>query len=144
MNNKDVFGEVELRPGQNLVIRSDVQGLWLSSSQDLWYSGGGAFQPWTFGYRGRPSNGQTGLATLYDISADYNWKHGISVGLYFGYAVGGPVIKKIYPNDPNGTLGYTEFNYTSEESLSLFLSPSPSPSRSSSRGVVFRVRQPAL
>jgi hypothetical protein len=71
MNNKDVFGEVELRPGKNLVIRSDVHGLWLSSSQDLWYSGGGAFQPWTFGYQGRPSNGQTGLATLYDISADY-------------------------------------------------------------------------
>jgi hypothetical protein len=111
MNNKDVFGEVELRPGKNLTVRSDVHGLWLSNSEDLWYSGGGAFQPWTFGYQGRPSNGQTGLATLYDISADYNWKHGISVGLYFGYAVGGPVIKKLYPTDPNGALGYTEFNY---------------------------------
>lgn len=111
MNNRDVFGEVVLRPGKSLTIRSDVHGLWLSNSHDLWYSGGGAFQPWTFGFQGRPSNGQTGLATLYDISGDYNWKHGISLGLYFGYAVGGPVIKAIYPSNANGALGFTELNY---------------------------------
>jgi hypothetical protein len=34
-------------------------------------------------------------ATDYDISGDYTWKHGISVVLYSGYAVGGPVIKRI-------------------------------------------------
>jgi Alginate export len=94
MINRDLFAEVELRPTTKPTIRSDVHGLWLANNHDLWYSGGGAFQPWTFGYQGRPSNGQTGLATLYDISGDCNWKHGISGGLYFGYAVGGPVIKK--------------------------------------------------
>ncbi len=111
MNNRDVFGEVVLRPRKDLTIRSDVHGLWLANSHDLWYSGGGAFQPWTFGYQGRPANGQTGLATLYDISGDYTWKHGISLVLYFGYAVGGPVIKKIYAENGNGALGYTELNY---------------------------------
>jgi Alginate export len=111
MNNRDLFEEIELRPGKNFTIRSDIHGLWLDNRHDLWYSGGGAFQPWTFGYQGRPSNGHTGLATLYDISGDYNFKHGISLGLYFGYAVGGPVIKSIYPKDSNGALGYTEFNY---------------------------------
>lgn len=111
MNNKDVFGEVVLRLNTKLTIRSDVHGLWLANRNDLWYTGGGAYQPWTFGYQGRPSNGQTGLATLYDISGDYKWKYGISVGLYFGYAVGGPVIKAIYPTNPNGALGYAEFNY---------------------------------
>ena len=111
MNNRDLFEEVELRPGKNLTIRSDVHGLWLANSHDLWFTGGGAFQPWTFGYSGRPSNGHTGLATLYDISGDYNFKHGISLGLYFGYAVGGSVIKAIYPRDANGALGFTELNY---------------------------------
>jgi hypothetical protein len=111
MNNRDVFGEVVLRPEKNLTIRSDVHGLWLANSHDLWYTGGGAFQPWTFGFQGRPANGKTGLATLYDISGDYVWKHGISLGLYFGYAVGGPVIKAIYPANANGALGYTELNY---------------------------------
>ncbi len=111
MNNKDVFEEIQLRPSKQLTIRSDVHGLWLSSSHDLWYTGGGAFQPWTFGFQGRPSNGKTKLANLYDISADYNWRHGLSLGLYFGYAQGGDVIKAIYPKSPNGALGYTEVNY---------------------------------
>jgi len=51
------------------------------------------------------------LATLYDISADYKWKYGLSYTLYFGYAVGGNVIKKIFPTDSNGALGYTEIDY---------------------------------
>jgi alginate export protein len=111
MNNTDVFGEVVLRPGKNLTIRSDVHGLWLSSSKDLWYSGGGAFQPWTFGFQGRPSGGDTKLANLYDISGDCKFSHGLSLTLYFGWAQGGQVIKNIYPDNSNGALGYTELNY---------------------------------
>lgn len=111
MNNTDAFVEVMLRPGKSLQIRGDVHRLWLSNRNDLWYSGGGAFQPWTFGFNGRPSNGAHSLATLCDISSDYTWKHAISLGLYFGYAVGGDVIKKIYPVNANGALGYTELNY---------------------------------
>jgi hypothetical protein len=111
MNNTDLFEEVILRPTKKFTIRSDVHGLWLSSSSDLWYTGGGAFQPWTFGFNGRPSNGASKLANLYDISADYKWKYGLSYGVYFGYAQGGEVIKKIYPVNANGALGFTEINY---------------------------------
>ena len=100
-----------LRPGKRPDHRSDVHGLWLSSSKDLWYSGGGAFQPWTFGFQGRPSNGHTKLATLCDMSADYKWRYGVSVTLYFGYAIGGDVIKSIFPANSNGALGYVELNY---------------------------------
>jgi hypothetical protein len=111
MNNTDAFGEVQMRPGKKMVIRSDVHGLWLSSSTDLWYSGGGAFQPWTFGFQGRPSNGHTKLANLYDISCDYKWGHGVSSTLYFGWAQGGDVVKAIFPTNSNGALGYVELNY---------------------------------
>ena len=111
MNNRDLFGELMLRPTKALTFRSDVHGLWLANSHDLWYSGGGAFQPWTFGYNGRPSNGATGLATLYDISADYQWTRGLATGLYFGYARGGAVVEHIFPGDSNGTLGFIEVNY---------------------------------
>ncbi len=111
MNLTDGFGEVMLRPGKKLTIRSDVHGLGLSNKNDLWYSGGGAFQLGTFGFNGRPSNGASSLATLYDISGDYKWKYGFSFGLYFGYAKGGDVIKKIYPVNSNGALGFTELNY---------------------------------
>jgi hypothetical protein len=111
MDNRDAFVEVSLRPKKNFTIRSDVHGLWLSSRTDLWYTGGGAFQPWTFGFTGRPSNGHTKLANLYDISSDYAFKHGLSLGLYFGWAQGGDVIKSIYSANSNGALGFTELNY---------------------------------
>jgi len=94
MNNRDLFAELILRPSKNLVLRTDVHGLWLADSHDLWYTGGGAFQPWTFGFSGRPSNGSTGLANLYDMSADYKFTHGVTLGLYFGYAQGREVIEK--------------------------------------------------
>jgi hypothetical protein len=111
MNNRDLFGELMLRPTKALTLRSDVHGLWLANSHDLWYSGGGAFQPWTFGYNGRPSNGATGLATLYDISADYQWTRGLATGLYFGYARGGAVVEHIFPENSDAKLGFLEVNY---------------------------------
>jgi len=111
MNNRDVFGEVILRSTKSWTFRTDVHGLWLANKADLWYTSGGAFQPWTFGYSGRPSGGHTKLANLYDISSDYNFKHGLSLGLYFGWAQGGQVIKNIYPTNANGALGFTELNY---------------------------------
>jgi Alginate export len=111
MNNRDLFGELMLRPRKDLTFRSDVHGLWLANSNDLWYSGGGAFQPWTFGYSGRPSHGQTGLATLYDISADYQWTRAVALGLYFGYAHGGEVVALTFPGNSNAKFGYLEVNY---------------------------------
>lgn len=111
MNNRDLFGELMLRPAKALTLRSDVHGLWLANKNDLWYSGGGAFQPWTFGFNGRPSNGATGLATLYDISADYQMTRALSTGLYFGYARGGAVVAHIFSGDSNAKMGFVEANY---------------------------------
>jgi hypothetical protein len=111
MNNRDAFVELILRPTKSLTLRSDIHSLALANSHDLWYSGGGAFQPWTFGYTGRPSGGNRGLATLYDISADYTMTRHSAVTLYYGHASGKMVIEALYPKDPNGNLGYVELNY---------------------------------
>ena len=111
MNLRDVFGEVILRPAKALTIRSDVHSLRLANRSDLWYSGGGVYQPWTFGYTGRPSNGQSGLATLYDASADYSVNNHASIGAYYGHAAGKLVIQSIYPNGRNANLGYLEFTF---------------------------------
>ena len=67
MNSKDAFGELVLRP-KRVTIRSDIHVLRLADANDLWYAGGGAFQAATFGYTGRPANGQSTLGTLYDVS----------------------------------------------------------------------------
>jgi hypothetical protein len=111
MNNRDVFGELMLRPHKKVTIRSDVHALRLANRNDLWYSGGGVFQPWTFGYTGRASNGQSGLATLYDVSADFNVNSHVAIGTYYGHAAGKMVVQAIYPNGKNANLGFLEFMF---------------------------------
>ncbi len=108
MNTRDAFGELVLRPSKQLSIRTDVHSLRLANSNDLWYSGGGAFQPWSFGYTGRPSNGPSGLVTLYDASADLNLNRHASIGLYYGHAAGKRVVQAIYPDGEDANLGYVE------------------------------------
>jgi hypothetical protein len=41
MNNRDVFGELQLRPSKKITVRSDIHSLRLANRNDLWYSGGG-------------------------------------------------------------------------------------------------------
>lgn len=66
------------------------------------------FQPWTFGYTGRTSNGNSGLATLYDISSDWNASRYASIGVYYGHATGKMVVDSTYPNGNNANFGYVE------------------------------------
>ena len=111
MNNRDVFGELVLRPVKKVTIRSDIHSLRLANRNDLWYSGGGAFQPWTFGYTGRTSNGQLGLATLCDVSADYAVNAHVAIGTYYGHAAGKLVMQSIYPLGKNANLGFLEMTF---------------------------------
>ena len=109
MNSRDAFGELVLRP-KRVTIRSDVHVLKLADANDLWYSGGGAFQAATFGYTGRPSSGQSTLATLYDVSGDVTLTAHVGVGGYFGYAAGGLVTQAIYGGGNAVHLGFFELN----------------------------------
>jgi len=111
MNNEDFYGTLNLRPASKLSLRTEVHALRLASASDLWYSGGGAFQPQTFGYTGRPSNGSRGLGNVWDLSADYQVTRSFSTTLYYGHAWGKSVIAKIYPKDANGQLIFLETNY---------------------------------
>jgi hypothetical protein len=111
MNNRDVFGQVVLRPGTRLGLRAEVHALRLAQGEDLWYQGGGAFQPWTFGYIGRPGGGNSGLATVADISADYRITSGVSLVLYLGNAWGRRVIENIYPRGKDARFGYVELSW---------------------------------
>jgi hypothetical protein len=108
MNSRDAFGEAMVRPRKDLTIRGDVHALDLAQASDLWYTGGGAFQPGTFGYTGRPSNGHTKLATLYDVSGDYGFSPRITVSGYYGHALGHTVTQSIYPTGSHLHLLYAE------------------------------------
>jgi hypothetical protein len=111
MNNEDWYGTLNLRPASKLTLRSELHALRLASASDLWYSGGGAFQPNTFGYTGRPSNSHQGLANVWDLSADYQVTRAFGTTLYYGHAWGKSVIAAIYPKEANGQLIFLETNY---------------------------------
>ena len=109
-NLKDAFGQLILRPNPRLTFRTDVHGLRLADSHDLWYTGTGAYEIHNFGYAGRPSNGHSNLAMLYDISADYLPIKALTLSLYFAYADGGDVIKSIYRSG-DATFAYAEATF---------------------------------
>lgn len=109
MNNEDTFAQITLRPHARVTLRTDVHHLQLSNANDLWYSGGGAFQDTTFGYAGRPSNGDTNLATMLDVSVDYEHSRMSSFTLYLASALGQGVASRIYPARDRARLTYLEF-----------------------------------
>lgn len=111
MNNQDVYATFNIKPVSKLSLRSEAHALRLSNASDLWYSGGGAFQPNTFGFTGRPSSTNRGLANVWDLSTDYQFTRSFAATLYYGHAWGKGVIASIYPKNPNGQLIFLETNF---------------------------------
>jgi hypothetical protein len=108
-NLNDAFVQVIARPDTRWTLRADLHALSLADRDDLWYIGGGAFQDEpSFGYAGRPGSGRKGLATVLDVSADYQLRTDTTVSAYLGYAFGGKVIERIYGDTSGGFYGYLE------------------------------------
>jgi len=108
MNTEDAFGSLIQRPHSKVTITSEFHSLRLTNANDLWYGGGGVFQPWTFGYTGRATSGRRSLANLYDTSVEYRQSPHFTLTAYLGYAQGLAAMKFIYPQGKNGELGYLE------------------------------------
>ncbi|MDZ4797000.1 MAG: alginate export family protein [Bryobacteraceae bacterium] len=108
MNIHDAFGSLVLRPHAKVTLSTEFHSLRLANAQDLWYSGGGAFQPWTFGYAGRPTSGKRSLANLYDTSVEFRANKYTTLTGYFGYAQGLAAMRQIYPAGKNLMFGYLE------------------------------------
>ena len=53
-------------------------------------------------------NGQSGLATLYDVGGDYGITSHLAVSAYYGRASSQAVAQTIYPTGTNVHLGYLE------------------------------------
>ena len=108
MNTEDAFGALILRPHAKVTISSEFHSLRLSNANDLWYSGGGVFQPWTFGYTGRSTSGRRSLGDLYDTSVEYRLARRTTFTGYFGYTQGLAALTQIYPHGKDGEFGYVE------------------------------------
>ena len=109
-NLQDIFGQLILRPNSKLTLRSDIHCLRLADSKDLWYSGGGASNNSSFGYTGRPTSGKGDLATLLDLSGDYQLTRSTALTLYAAYANGGNAVGNLFKSR-DSLFGYAEVNY---------------------------------
>ena len=108
MNTRDTHAAAILRPHSRVTLSNEFHALRLSNPNDLWYLGGGAFQPWTFGYIGRAAGGARSLANLYDLSVDYRFHPAVSLNGYFGYAQGLAATRAVYPEGQDARLGFLE------------------------------------
>jgi hypothetical protein len=111
MNNQDRNAALILRPHPKVTVSSEFHALRLASGRDLWYSGGGAFQPWTFGYVGRATSGRRSLGNLYDTSVEWRARSNVALTSYFGYAQGRAITSFLYPRGKDGRFGYLEMIY---------------------------------
>lgn len=111
MNNEDRFGILILRPHAKVTVSSEFHSLRLTDANDLWYSGGGVFQPWTFGYVGRSTSGRRSLGNLYDTNLEYRVNRKLTLTGYVGYTQGLAVMEEIYPQGKDGRFGYLEALY---------------------------------
>ena len=111
MNDTDEFVQLMDKPVKRLALRSDLHWLHLTSAHDLWYQGGGAYDNKVFGYAGRPANGSSSLASVADISADWQATKNIGLNFYYAYARGKTAVAAIYPTNRNMQYGYMEFVY---------------------------------
>jgi hypothetical protein len=108
MNNIDRSGSLTLRPHAKVTLVSEYHSLSLHNANDLWYSGGGVFQPWSFGYTGRSTSGRKSLVNLYDTSVEYRLNPRLTFTAYYGYAQGLAAMRAIYPAGQGGSFGYLE------------------------------------
>jgi hypothetical protein len=97
MNAQDTFAQFKAKPGRRVALRSEFHSVRLSSTGDLWYDGGGAFQDGTFGYLGRPSGGRRKIGTSLDLSADYSFSERTMISFYGGVARGSAVADFVFP-----------------------------------------------
>ena len=111
MNNEDFFASSMFRLPHSFVFRSELHALRLADANDLWYSGGGAFQPHTFGYTGRATSGNRSLANVWDLSMDVPVRYGFSLTTYYAHAWGKSAVATIYPSGTNAQFGYVETNF---------------------------------
>ena len=111
MNNTDEFVQLIDKPVKPLAVRADLHWIQLTSAHDLWYQGGGAFDNKVFGYTGRPANNATSLASLADVSADWQVNKSVALNFYYAYAQGKTIVAAIYPANRNMQYGYVEFVY---------------------------------
>lgn len=112
MNTEELFAHLTLRPSKRVVGRVGVNALRLTESGDLWYAGGGAFDDRSFGYAGRPSNGERSLGRVADGSIEWKPRRWLAVEGYLATNWGNAVAARTYAGSGRGRFGMLEVTVT--------------------------------
>ena len=112
MNMNEAMGQLVLNPLPAVEVETSLHGLWLDSSKDLWYTGGGAYNNSIFGYTGRPSVGHGYLGTLADCQLSWKINRHFALELYYGHAFGGSVVGANYSSGREGDFGFIQTTWT--------------------------------
>ena len=112
MNMNEAMGQLVLNPFPAVGVETSLHGLWLDSSKDLWYTGGGAYNNSIFGYTGRPSVGHGYLGTLADCQLSWKINRHFALELYYGHAFGGSVVGANYSSGREGDYGFIQTTWT--------------------------------
>lgn len=99
MNSTDAFVQFSMKPHAKVTLASELHFLRLTEERDLWYAGGGAFENRSFGFAGRPANGNDDFARVIDLSVDYALTPKTSFTAYAAYAKGGDVVDAIFEGE---------------------------------------------
>jgi hypothetical protein len=110
-NIQELNAHLILRPHPKVTSSSEFHSLRLADPNDFWYSGGGVYQPWSFGYTGRATSGRRSLANFYDTNVEFRANRKLTLTGYFGYMQGLSAIALIYPRDKNGSYTFGELLY---------------------------------
>jgi hypothetical protein len=108
MNLTDTSVQLIDRPSKTWELRSDLHWLQLTSGNDIWYQGGGAFDNKVFGMTGRPSNGHSSFASTWDISSDWKARPWLDVNGFYSHVWGKTAIDSDYPQGRNAQLAFVE------------------------------------
>lgn len=112
MNSEELFAQLTFKPTKQLVGRVGVNALRLAEPGDLWYAGGGAFDDRSFGYAGRPSNGERNLGRVADGSIEWKPRRWLSVEGYLAMNWGNAVAGRTYATSGRGRFGMLEVTLT--------------------------------
>jgi len=112
MNINDTFAQFIVNPTANTRVGIDFHHLTLSERNDLFYAGAGASsRDNSFGFLGRPSNGNSTIGELVDISFTHNINKELSWNAYYAHAFGGSYADNFYRQKQDADFAYVEFNY---------------------------------
>lgn len=112
MNNRDLFGQLVLRPAPIVTLAATAHWLRVSQDDDLLYAGGGATSNSVFGYSGTATGGRKGIGTMLDLSLSVQATVNVTLSGYYAHVFGCGMIDQAFEgNDSSYAFAEATLSY---------------------------------